>query len=129
MPNSQKFPNSIPAALRFQEPTMPLQIIDAALMQPVEYLSMAEVSDWCQIAQDEVRELMDYGALQSDMVVGDQVFFAVQRVRSLKVACTQRRDYDLDLFSVALAVGYLQEIDALKQQIAVYQAHSRAAPQ
>ena len=107
---------------------MPMQIIDAALMQPVEYLSMAEVSNLCQIAQDEVRELMDYGALQSDMVVGDEVFFAVQLVQSLKVACIQRQDYDLDLFSVALAVGYLQEIDRLKQQIAVYQALSRSAP-
>jgi chaperone modulatory protein CbpM len=107
---------------------MPLQIIDASLMQPVEYLSMAEVSHLCQLAQDEVRELMDYGALQSDMVVGNEIFFATQRVQSLKVACTQRRDYDLDLFSVALLIGYLQEIDRLKQQISVYQALSRSAP-
>lgn len=105
---------------------MPLQIIDAALVQAVEYLSIAEVSHLCEIEQDEVRELMDYGALQSDMVVGDEVFFAVQRVHCLKVACTQRRDYDLDLFSVVLVIGYLQEIDALKQQISVYQALSRS---
>lgn len=101
---------------------MPLQIIDQALMQPVDYWSIAEVSELCEIAQYEMQELMEYGALQSDIVVGEQVYFAAQRVNDLKVACAQRRDYDLDLFSVVLVMGYLDEIDKLRQQIRGYQA-------
>lgn len=103
---------------------MPLQVIEGAIAQPVDYLSMEEVLVLCEIPREEVLDLMDYGALQSDMVVGDEVFFSVQRVDYLKVACAQRRDYDLDLFSVVLLMGYLQEIASLKQQLAQYQAQA-----
>lgn len=101
---------------------MPIQIFDSGLNQPFEYLSTEEVMDMCELSQEEASELRDYGALNSDVVVDQKLFFSAYRMQFLKHACAQRRDFDLDLFSVVLLMGYLQEIASLKQQLARYQA-------
>jgi 2-polyprenyl-3-methyl-5-hydroxy-6-metoxy-1,4-benzoquinol methylase len=42
----------------------------------------------------------------------------------LQSACKQRRDYDLDLFSVVICVQYLEHIADLERQIESLQAVS-----
>ena len=101
---------------------MPLQVFDAKLLKPVDYLSITEVIALCELSQEEIAEMIDYGALASDMVVEEEVFFSAQRVDQLKDACEHRRDYDLDLFAVVLMMGYMQEIADLKQQVGQLQA-------
>lgn len=101
---------------------MPLQVFDAKLQRSVDYLSIEEVVALCALSDEDVSELMDYGALNSDMVVDEEIFFAAQRMQYLKEACQHRRDYDLDVFAVVLLMGYLQEIADLKQQVATLQA-------
>lgn len=101
---------------------MPLQVFDVKLQRPVDYLSIAEVTVLCELSDEDVSELMDYGALNSDMVVDEEIFFAAQRMQYLKDACQHRRDYDLDVFAVVLLMGYLQEIADLKQQVAELRA-------
>ena len=101
---------------------MSLQVFDAWLKQAFEYLSIEEVSDLCELSPEEVGELLDYGAFSSDLVVEEKVFFSASRMQHLRSACQQRRYYDLDLFSVVLLMGYMQEIASLKQQLARYQA-------
>ena len=105
---------------------MSLQVFDAWLKQSFEYLSIEEVTDLCELSPEEVGELVDYGALNSDIVVEEKVFFSASRMQYLRRACQQRRDYDLDLFSVVLLMGYLQEIASLKQQLAQCQAQAQA---
>ena len=101
---------------------MPIQVFDAKLQRPVDYLSIEEVTTLCELSEEDVSELMDYGALNSDMVVDEEIFFAAQRMQHLKDACQHRRDYDLDVFAAVLLMGYLQEIADLKQQVAELQA-------
>lgn len=101
---------------------MPLQVFDAKLQRSVDYLSIEEVVALCELSDEDVSELMDYGALNSDMVVDEEIFFTAQRMQYLKEACQHRRDYDLDVFAVVLLMGYLQEIADLKQQVATLQA-------
>lgn len=101
---------------------MPLQVFDVKLQRPVDYLSIEEVTVLCELSDEDVSELMDYGALNSDMVVDEEIFFAAQRMQYLKDACQHRRDYDLDVFAVVLLMGYLQEIADLKQQVAELRA-------
>ncbi len=101
---------------------MPIQVFDAKLQKPVDYLSIEEVIALCELSEEDVAELMDYGALNSDMVVDEEIFFAAQRMQYLKDACQHRRDYDLDVFAVVLLMGYLQEIADLKQQVGELQA-------
>ncbi|MDH4479390.1 MAG: chaperone modulator CbpM [Rhodoferax sp.] len=101
---------------------MPIQVFDATLQQPMDYLSTAEVITLCELNEEEIAELIEYGALSSDMEVEENIFFSAQRVQHLKTASQHRRDYDLDLFAVVLLMGYLQEIADLKQQVINLQA-------
>lgn len=101
---------------------MPIQVFDVKLQKPVDYLSIEEVVALCELSEEDIAELMDYGALNSDVVVDEEIFFAAQRMQYLKEACQHRRDYDLDVFAAVLLMGYLQQIADLKQQVAELQA-------
>ena len=71
----------------------------------------------CQMSEAEIMELIDYGVLRSEMEMGQVLFFSIPQVHRLQNASQHRRDYDLDLFSVVLVMGYLQEIADLTQQV------------
>ena len=77
---------------------------------------------------DEVDELVQYGALAPQAqraAVPQEPRFSADCVVPLRAACKLRIDYDLDLFTVALLVGYLNRIDALEQQL--QSLHARAS--
>ena len=107
---------------------MPIQVFDVKLQKPVDYLSIEEVVALCELSEEDIAELMDYGALNSDVVVDEEIFFAAQRMEHLKEACQHRRDYDLDVFAAVLFMGYLQQIADLKQQVAELQAQLGQTP-
>ena len=71
---------------------------------------------------DEVQDLVDYGVLQCAFAREGLDYFDGASLSHLLVACQQRRDYDLDLFSVVIVVQYLREIEDLKLQLSQYQA-------
>ena len=96
---------------------MPIQVFDAELRQSVDYLSTQEVTDICQLSEAEIMELIEYGVLRSEMEMGEVRFFSMPQVHRLQNASQHRRDFDLDLFSVVLVMGYLQEIADLTQQV------------
>jgi hypothetical protein len=96
---------------------MPIQVFDAELRQSIDYVSTQEVTAMCQMSQTEIMELIDYGVLRSEMELGEVLFFSMPQVHRLQNASQHRRDYDLDLFSVVLVMGYLQEIAELTQQV------------
>jgi hypothetical protein len=114
--------------LTAQGDAMPIQVFDVKLQKPVDYLSIEEVVALCELSEEDIAELMDYGALNSDVVVDEEIFFAAQRMQYLKEACQHRRDYDLDVFAAVLFMGYLQQIAELKQQVAELQAQLGQRP-
>ena len=71
---------------------------------------------------DEVRDLVVYGVLLCAFPRQGLDYFDGASLSHLLVACQQRRDYDLDLFSVVIVVQYLREIEDLKLQLSQYQA-------
>lgn len=91
-------------------------------------VSAAELSRVCAISADEVDELVQYGALAplaQGVPVPQEPRFSADCVVALRAACKMRLDYDLDLFTVALLVGYLNRINALEQQL--QSLHARAS--
>ena len=81
------------------------------------FYSMAEVSALCELSQGETEELIDFGALKSEERSEGEIYFSTQSLELLQAACKQRRDYDLDLFSVVISVQYLENIADLKKTI------------
>ncbi len=87
-----------------------------------ETVSLAELSRACGLSVDELSELVDYGALTPlDSSTPGNVFSAgcIVQVRTLSKL---RLDFDLDLFTAAVLMGYQERIEELERQVRSLQA-------
>jgi hypothetical protein len=104
---------------------MKIQLIETLEVEIIERFTFSELAKVCELSDQEMQELIDYGAIQTGDSEENQYSFSAQGVSFLQRACKQRRDYDLDLFSVVICVQYLERIADLIRQIQVLQAFSR----
>jgi len=88
-------------------------------------ITITELSRVCGISRAELDELVEYGSLVPLDGAPDEgaPVFTADCVAPLRAAGKLRQDFDLDLFAVSLALGYLQRIDALERQVRALQAH------
>ena len=80
-------------------------------------VSLTELALACSMSLDELRELVDFGALQPIDPVQTEPVFAMGCMEPLRTAGKLRRDYDLDLFVVVIVMDYLQHIRQLEAQL------------
>jgi chaperone modulatory protein CbpM len=86
-------------------------------------ITHSELSQVCQISTGDIDELVEYGALiPLERSPGGHTFSRAC-VASLRTACKLRRDYDLDLFTVALLMEHLIRIEELERELRFLQAH------
>ncbi len=88
-----------------------------------ETIGISELSRTCHLCAGEIDELIEYGALSPLPREAEELVFSATCTPALRTACKLRRDYDLDLFTVALLMEYLNRIDALEREIRSLQAH------
>ena len=88
-----------------------------------EIVSLPELSIACRMTTQDVDELVQYGALSPLAGQHPEPVFSAACVGPLRTAARLRIDFDLDLFTVALLLGYLHRIDALERQVKTLQAH------
>ena len=81
-----------------------------------ETISISDLSRVCRISADELNELVEYGALKPLPTRSGRVFSAAC-VATLRTACKLRRDYDLELFTIALLMEYLNRIEELEREL------------
>ena len=92
-------------------------------------LSLSDLSCVCALSVEDLVELVDYGALVPLVPLAPVApdprarQFSAQCVTQLRAACQLRVDYDLDLFSVAMLIGYLTRIESLEREVGRLQAH------
>ena len=96
---------------------MIIKINNPIAIETVERFTFSEVAKLCELSHEETQDLIDYGAIKSDDSVDSECFYSAQKLSLLQSACKQRRDYDLDLFTVVICMQYLESIDNLKRQI------------
>ena len=102
---------------------MATQAPELAWLDERETVTVTELSRVCALSAAELGELVEYGAL---VPLGDQpqeALFSAEWVMPLRAAGKLRRDYDLDLFAVAILLDYLHRIDGLEDQLRSLQAH------
>jgi hypothetical protein len=104
---------------------MKRQLNDALAIETVERFTFFEMAKLCELSHDETKELIDYGAIKSDNPENSERFYSAHMLSLLQSACKQRRDYDLDLFSIVIGMQYLEQIAELRRQIESLQAFSR----
>ncbi len=105
--------------------TMKIQLIETFEVEIIEQFTFSEVAKVCELSDQEMQELIDYGAINAEDSDENEISFSSQNLKHLQSACKQRRDYDLDLFSVVICVQYLEHIAGLERQIESLQAVSR----
>jgi chaperone modulatory protein CbpM len=98
-------------------------------LDATEVIGAAELARICGLSTSELDELVDYGALAPLPADEGEPVFSAECVGSLRKACQLRLDFDLELFSVALMLGYLHRIELLERQLLALQARAPAHAQ
>lgn len=80
-------------------------------------VSFADLCALCGMSDEELDELMDYGAVESIKPSGQILMFDAECVAPLRTALHMRRDYDLDSFMVVILLDLLKRIANLEEQL------------
>jgi chaperone modulatory protein CbpM len=97
---------------------MPTPAPDLSWLDPQRPIDQYELARMCGLSNDEVDELMDYGALVPLAAEGGSGRqFSAACVPPLSEAVRLRGLHQLDLFTVSLLLGYLQRIAHLEHQL------------
>jgi chaperone modulatory protein CbpM len=81
-------------------------------------LDIDELAGSCGLSAGELQELAEYGALKPVAADGSpQGRFSAECAEPLRAAVRLRRDFDLDLFTMALLLDYLQRIETLEREL------------
>lgn len=109
---------------------MPTQQLEWIWLDARETLDAADLAHASGMSVEEIEELVDYGALapmEADRAdrasrAAPARIFSAACVTPLRTAGRLRRDFDLDLFAMAMLMDYLGRIDTLEQQVRALQA-------
>ena len=95
---------------------------ELAWLDARETVTVTELARVCALSRAELDELVEYGALVPLAAMPQEPCFSAEWVMPLRAAGKLRRDYDLDLFAVAIVLDYLHRIDGLEIQLRSLQA-------
>lgn len=90
-----------------------------------ETVSLVELSRVCGMTTDDLAELVEYGALAPLESNTDETSFSAVYIVTLRTVSKLRTDFDLDVFTVAMLMGYLSRIDELERQVQSLRASAR----
>lgn len=85
-------------------------------------ITLDELSECCGLSTAELDELVDYNALVPLPDSAPERAFSAHWVVPLRTASQMRIDFDLDLFTVAILLGKLIQIELLERQVQSLQA-------
>ena len=102
--------------------------IELTWLDASESMDLPELARASGMSMQELTELVDYGALEPLQGGAPMLSFSAACVMRLRKVGQLRGDYDLDLFTAALLMDYLTQIEALEQRVRALQAALPAAP-
>lgn len=85
-------------------------------------VSFAELVSLSGLAEAELRELVEYGALVPNDPLEAQWTFNGEYVVTARAAQRLREDFDLDPNALSLALGFLERIRALELEVRTLRA-------
>ena len=102
---------------------MKAQVVEVAWLDARETVTVAELSRACGLSAAELDELVEYGALAPLQRDTAERAFSAEWIVPLRTAGRLRQDFDLDLFAVAILLGYLNRIEELEREVKFLRAH------
>ncbi len=101
---------------------MTKESIEYFILDTTETITLPELAQCCGLSPAELDELVDYNALVPLPDAAPERSFSARWVAPLRSASRLRLDFDLDLFTVAILLGQLVQIELLQRQLASLQA-------
>ena len=95
---------------------MSLQPTETWLDAHVE-VSLGELARLSGLAEAELRELIEYGALAPSDPRSERWVFSGECVVAARTAKRLRESFDLDSSALSLALGFLERIRALEEEL------------
>lgn len=101
---------------------MPTEAIECFTLDTTTVITLTELARCCGMSAAELDELVDYNALVPLPDAAPERAFSGHWVVPLRTAAKLRLDFDLDLFTVAILLGKLIQIERLERQLESLQA-------
>lgn len=101
---------------------MPQDPTDHANLDASTTITLTELAQCCGLSAAELDELVDYNALAPVASTSTERIFSAQWVAPLRIAAQMRLDFDLDVFTMAILLDQLSQIDSLQRQVQSLQA-------
>ena len=101
---------------------MPQDPSDYASLDTSTVITLTELAQCCGLSAAELDELVDYNALAPLANSAIERTFSAHWVMPLRTAARMRLDFDLDVFTVAILLGKLIQIELLERQVQSLQA-------
>ncbi|EJL88484.1 hypothetical protein PMI15_00780 [Polaromonas sp. CF318] len=80
-------------------------------------VDLPELGRICGLSSKEILELMEYGALAPLNAQPQPPVFSTRCIAPLRQAASIRSDFDVDIFTVAILLGYINRISELEKQL------------
>jgi chaperone modulatory protein CbpM len=80
-------------------------------------LSLTELTQLADLSEAELRDLVEYGALEPTDPQASPWMFSGDCVMVVRSACRLRNEFDLDTHALALALQFLHRIRDLEAQL------------
>ncbi|HSQ02522.1 MAG TPA: chaperone modulator CbpM [Burkholderiales bacterium] len=96
---------------------MRAELTEAVWLDERAMVSLIELAQCSGLSEQELRELIDLGALAPDDPQSDVWQFTAQTILTARTACRLRNDFELDAPGLALALTLLERIRELEAQV------------
>lgn len=96
---------------------MPTEHTESVWLTEDHAFSLAELAELAGLAEAELRELVDYGAITPIDPESSPWVFSGRCLLTVRTACRLRLSFDLEPHGVALAVSLLNRIQELETQL------------
>lgn len=107
---------------------MNLQTHESLWLDGLHTVDLPELGRICGLSGDEILELMEYGALTPLNAQPQPLVFSTSCIVPLRQAASIRSDFDLDIFTVAVLLGYINRITELEMQLHALHAQGPSDP-
>lgn len=91
------------------------EIINAVQVGPDETYTLTQVCEICDIRDEFIYSLVDYGAVEPAETSRKDWSFNARSLRLLRIAARLHRDLDIDIPGLCLALDLLEENDRLRR--------------
>src|SRR4051794_33080618 len=96
-----------------------MEILSAVIVDETVTFSAQEISYTCGISIEIIEEMVEHGLVEPQKSNADDWQFDPQALRRVKVALRLQKDLGVNLAGAALALDLVNELQALRNQIAL----------